>query len=169
MRIQDQKLTFSQLPGIIETDNTVSILTSSVHHWTSYFLEVFPQNLTMFYDVFTIGNMQNSTVVISNFFDDPRHFSGSNPLTCVFEFLVSSEVDSIDNFLNFCESGHDWHSTMILQIKPGENCLKRAIGASPAMIVERLVSIVIVFINSFRIVFNEFIFCHSFDEDVRVK
>ena len=157
------------MPGIVEAYNAVSILTSSVHHWTAYFLKVFPQNLTMFYDVFTIGDMENSTVIVSNFFDDPRHFRGSNPLACIFEFLFCSEVDSINDFLNFCESGHDWDSAMILQVKPGENCLKRAIGASPAMIVERLVSIVKIFINSFGIVFNEFLFWLSFVEDVRVK
>ena len=57
---------------------------------------------------------------------------------------------------------------MVLKVKPGEEGLQRTVGAPPPVIIERLVSVMIVLVNPFGIVFGILILFVSFDEQVGV-
>lgn len=58
---------------------------------------------------------------------------------------------------------------MILEIEPGEDGLKGSIGTTPAVVVERLITIMIILIYSFCIVLKIFIFRLCLDKHVRIK
>lgn len=123
VRVQNQKLALTQLPRIVQTHDAVGVLSSSVHHRASHPLKMISQNFTVLNDVFTIRDMQNSTVVVGHFLDNPGNFSGTDPFSAVLELLVAAEVDSINDFLNICKGGHFGNSAMILEVKPREHGL----------------------------------------------
>ena len=50
--------------------------------------------------------MQNSAIIIGYFLDNPGNFSGSYPLSGIFESLIASDVDKINSLLNLWEGKH---------------------------------------------------------------
>lgn len=118
----------------------------------------------MFNNILAISNMQNSAIIVGYFLDDPRNFSGSYPFSCIFESLIASDVDEINSLLNLRKREHVRESTVILQIEPGKNGLEGSICASPSVVIEGLITIVIVFIDSFCIVLNVLFFFRCFDK-----
>lgn len=109
MRIKYQKLAFSQLPRIIDTDNAVGILPSTIHDRTSDFLEMVADGLTLFNDFLAIADMKDPAVEVREVFDDPRDFSCADPLPRVSEFLTRTKVDAIDQFLDLSDGQHFRH------------------------------------------------------------
>ena len=81
MRVQDQKLTLPQLPIIMHSHNTVSVLTPSVHDGTARCQEVILKLFTLFQDVLAIINMEDLAVyrVGGDRRNNPGYFSGSDP------------------------------------------------------------------------------------------
>lgn len=104
--IEDQEFAFSQLPRIVETNDAVSILSSSIHHWTSHLLKVLSQNLALLNYILSVWNVQYSTVIVGYLLDYPRDLSRSDPLIRIFEFIGTSNVDSINYLLEF---SYGWH------------------------------------------------------------
>ena len=41
-------------------------------------------------DILPIWNMQDSAVIISQAFNNPRDLSRTNPLVCIFKFMLAS-------------------------------------------------------------------------------
>jgi hypothetical protein len=137
--IQDQELALAELPGIVEAHDAVGILTASVHHWAPYFFEVLPEHLAMLDDVLAVSDVEDAAVVVGHLLDHPGHLSGSDPLPGIFEPLVASQVDEVDDLLYFREGGHCGHLAVALKVEPGEQGLQRPVGATPAVVVEGLV------------------------------
>lgn len=62
MRIKDQKLTLTELPIIMHSHNTVSVLTTPVHDRAPGCQEVVFELLTFLHDALPIRNMKNFAV-----------------------------------------------------------------------------------------------------------
>lgn len=96
MRIQDQKLTFSQLPRIVDADNTVGVLSTAVHNRTAYFLKMIADDFALLDDLFPVADVQDSAIEVSEMLDHPRDLSCAYPLPRVSEFVLASKVDSVN-------------------------------------------------------------------------
>jgi hypothetical protein len=60
--------------------------------------------------------MQNSAVKVGYFFYYPRNLGGSNPLICVFELGLASNVDSINYLLYLGDCWHYLQFAVILKV-----------------------------------------------------
>ena len=58
---------------------------------------------------------------------------------------------------------------MVLKGQPGEQALETSVSAPPTVIVERLITVMVVFVYSFCIVFYVFVLCLGFYEEMRVE
>ena len=82
-----------------------------------------PKGLAVLYDLIAIWNMDYSAIIVGQFFNHPGYFSRSDPLLSPFQFLVATDVDSIDELLYFGEWRNWWYFEVILDIKPRQNGL----------------------------------------------
>jgi hypothetical protein len=57
---------------------------------------------------------------------------------------------------------------VVLEAEPGEQSLQGAVGAAPTLVVEGLIPVVIVLIDTFCVVFNVFLFGLRFYEKMGV-
>lgn len=90
MRVEDEELALSQLPGVVDPHNTVGVLSTTVHYGTAYLLEMLPKHLAVLDDVLPIGYVHDSAVVVAQLLDHPRHLRRPDPLPTSLESLVAA-------------------------------------------------------------------------------
>ena len=109
MWIQNEKLTFSQLPRIVQSDDAVSILPTSVHDRTAHFLEVFPEGLTLLDDLLPVGDVQDPAIVVGKVLDHPGDLGCPDPFPAVAQLILAAEVDAVDQLLDLGDGQHLGH------------------------------------------------------------
>jgi hypothetical protein len=90
VRVEDEELALSQLPGVVDPHNTVGVLSTAVHYRTAYLLEMLPKHLAVLDDVLPIGYVHYSAVIVAQLFDHPRYLCRPDPLSASLESLVAA-------------------------------------------------------------------------------
>ena len=83
-----------------------------------------PKHLTMLNNILPISNMQYSTVISRHPLHHPRYLSGTDPLTSLLQFAITTNVDQIYRLLDISYGGHLLYLAVVLEVEPGEHCLE---------------------------------------------
>jgi hypothetical protein len=129
---------------------------------------VLPEHFAILDYVLPVRDMDYPAIDIGEFFDDPRDLSCSYPLAGVSEFVRTSQIDPVNEFLDLGDGEHLGQLAVVLDVEPGEEGLEGAIGAAPPLVIEGLIAVVIVLVDAFGEVLQVHVFGGGFDEDVRV-
>ena len=169
VRVENEELALSQLPGVVEAHDAVGILSAPVHDGAPHFLEVLPEHLAVLDDVLPVSNVHDPAVIAAELLDHPGHFGRPDPLPASFQLFGTAQVDVVDDLLDLGEGRHHWDPAVVVEVEPGEESLEGSICAPPAMIAERLVPIVVVLIDPFGIVLDILLLLAGLDKQVRVE